>query len=117
MNIEFIKFYPQQKNKKTKSIVGMITIGLPEKKIKLQGITAIKKGNGPGKGVWKFRFPRSGCRDHETGEPAFYNFYSFDDKEEWDEIYRFVKDKAGEWIEKRLADEENPIIWKEWHIK
>ena len=66
MEIEFAKFYPVEKNTKTKTISGIITIRIPEKKIKIQGILAIKKGVGQGNGVWKFNFPRIGKEPNHT---------------------------------------------------
>ena len=117
MKIEIIEFYGLDRNEEKGLLNGTLRIKLSEIGIHILGIYVTKK-----KESWFFHMPGRLGTNHETGEAVRYPFIVFEDREKQKELMTAIREKGREFIEKRLTDTENPIIWpqkqkKEQYIK
>lgn len=102
MNIEVIEFYPLEINEAKGFLNGTIRIRLCDLKIEVLGVYISKKNNS-----WFYSLP-SKIGVTKNGEKIKYPVISFDaDMEK--QLMASIKEKAPLFIEKRMADNENPL--------
>jgi len=101
MKIEFVEFYPTEI--KSKHIAGSLRIKLVDKGIDLLGIYCIRKAK-----KTLIRMPFRMGYDFEEKKPNLFPFVSFEDKDYFKELIKFLIDNAGEFIDKRCRDTVNP---------
>ena len=104
MNVEIVEFYPLTRNDKKEILTGTLRIKLPDIGIHILGIYVSKK-----KGFWVFSMPSREVISHETGDKVRYPFVVFDDKEKQKLLMDAIRAKGRAFIERRLADKENPL--------
>ena len=106
MNIEIVEFYPFERQEKMLS--GTLRIRLVNFGIHILGVFASYK-----KGHWFFQLPSRIGTNHETGEAVRFPFIVFEDREKQNELMTAIREKAVPFIESRLADTENPLVFPE----
>jgi len=107
MNIEVIEFYPMERDEEKEILTGTLRIKLPDIGIHILGIWCSKK-----KESWIFSLPgRTGI--NETGEKVRYPCFVFEDREKQKDLITAIRKNGRDFIEKRLADIENPLIFPE----
>lgn len=106
MNVEILEFYPIERDEDKGFLSGTLRIRLSTLGIDILGIYALKNKNG-----WYFRLPNGKSIHQETGAPCWYPFLSFYDKEKQKQLMQEIKEKGTNFIENRLADKENTLIF------
>lgn len=104
MNIEVIEFYPIERNEEKGLLNGTLRIRLPVLGIHIMGIYVSKKND-----YWFFSLPGRNGIHHESGESVRYPFIAFENRDQQNELIAAIKKMAPAFIEKRLADTENPL--------
>ncbi len=89
-------------------LTGTLRIRLPDIGIHVLGVF-VSKCNGS----WFFSLPGRKSEHHETGEKIRYLSIVFEDHEKQKKLMAAIREKAPIFIEKRLADTENPLIFSE----
>jgi hypothetical protein len=106
MNIEIVEFYPIEFNEEKGVLTGTLRIKLPDLGLHILGIHVSKR-----KERWHFTLPgRQGIK-HDTGELIRYPFITFENREKQKELMGAIREKGREFIEKRLSDKENLIVF------
>lgn len=108
MNVEIVEFYPIEWKKERDSLTGTLRIKLPDIGIHILGVFVSKRN-----GSWFFALPGRKSERHETGEKTRYPFVVFENHDQQRELMVEIREKAPIFIEKRLADTENPLIFPE----
>jgi len=108
MNIEIIGFYPIELNEAKELLNGTLRIKLPDIGIHILGVFVSKRN-----GSWFFSLPGRKSEHHETGEQIRYPFIVFENRDQQKDLMAAIREKAPIFIEKRLADTENPLIFPE----
>lgn len=106
MNVEIVEFYPIEWNKERNSLTGTLRINLSDIGIHILGVYVTKK-----KDYWHFNLPGRNGTHHKTGEPVRYPFIVFDDKEMQRRLIDAIRVQGRAFIENKLADTTNPLIW------
>jgi len=106
MNIEIIEFYPIDRDEEKNKFTGTIRIKLPDLGIHILGIWVSKHN-----GNFYFSMPGRKAPHHETKEIIRYPFISFEDREKNQALIAAIREQAPQFIERRLADTENPIVF------
>lgn len=106
MIVEIIEFYPLQRDEVKDTLTGTLRIKLPDLGIHILGIYLSKK-----KDYWHFILPGQKSTHHQTGEIVRYPVLAFDDPLKQKELIDAIRSNAPAFIEKRLADVENPLIF------
>ena len=106
MNVEIIEFFPNDRCDKKGILNGTFKVLLPDLGIHLLGVFIAKS-----KGCWFIRMPWLKGIHHVTGEKVQYPMWAFSEKEKNVELIKILKEKGGEFIENRLKDVENPLIF------
>lgn len=106
MNVEIIEFYPLERDESKEMLSGTIRILLSDIGIHILGIYVLKK-----KDFWFFRMPRRKGIHHETGEYVFYPYIILEDHEKHKQLLETIRERGQEFIEKRLANVENPLVF------
>src|ERR1700733_7278405 len=104
MNIEIVEFYPLEWNEVKGLLTGTLRVKLPDLGIHILGIHVSKR-----KDFWYFNLPGRNGIHHETGEIVRYPFIAFDDREKQHALMEAIRQQGRAFIEKRLADNENPL--------
>lgn len=102
--IEIIEFYPLEINEE--KVTGTLRISLPDIGIHILGIYVSKF-----KDRYSFSLPGRNGIHHETGENVRYPYIVFEDRAKQKELIAQIREKGRDFIEKRLADKENPLIF------
>ena len=108
MNIEIIEFYPIERNKEKDILTGTLRVKLPDIGIHILGIYVSKR-----KDCWFFVMPGKRAIHHQTGELIRFIFLVFDDKDRQRELMDAVRKHGQAFIENRLADTKNPLIFSQ----
>lgn len=108
MKIEIIDFYPLERNEKKEFLTGTLRIKLPDIGIHILGIFVSKK-----KDYWYCSLPGRIGTHHQTGESVRYPLIVFEDNEKQKALINAIREQAQIFIEGRLSDEENPLIFPE----
>ncbi len=112
MRIEIIDFYPIECDEEKQFLSGLLKVNLLDIGLHILGVFISKK-----KQFWHVSMPgRSGVH-HETGESVRYPFISFEDRETQKELVHAIREQGSSFIEKRMADKENPLIFPEKYLK
>jgi hypothetical protein len=106
MNVEIVEFYPSEKNEEKGDFKGTLRIKLPDIGIHILGVLVSQHN-----GFWFFSLPGRKSRHHKTGEEIRYPFIGFEDREQQKELIAAIREKGRAFIESRLADTTNPIVW------
>jgi len=106
MNIENIEFYPNERNEEKDSLTGTLRIKLPDIGIHILGVFVSKHN-----GFWFFSLPGRKSKHHETGTDVRYPFIGFENREQQKELIAAIREKGRAFIESKLADTTNPIVW------
>ena len=106
MNIEIIEFYPVERDEEKNRITGTIRIKLVDLGIHLLGIWVVREN-----GRFFFSLPGRNSTHHVTKEIIRYPFISFENKELNKALMAQIHLKAPEFIERRLNDKENPLVF------
>lgn len=112
MNIEVIEFYGIERDDSREILTGTLRIRLSDIGIHILGIYVSKR-----KDSWFFSLPGRNENHHETGEPIRYSFIVFEDREKQRELIKVVREKGRAFIQKRLDDVENPLIFHQKKAK
>jgi hypothetical protein len=110
MNIEIVEFYPLESNEDKGLLTGTIRVKIPEIGIHILGIYVSKRKN-----FWYFKLPGRKGTHHETGEPILFPFIVFEDQEKNRSLLNSIREQGRNFIEKRLADTEKPLIFPQKH--
>ena len=105
MKIDIIEFYPQVFDATKQILTGSLHIYIAEYDVDLRGLFVTRKGNS-----WHFSMPSRQTVD-ATGAPVRYPCFTFRSKERQKELMDAVRANGQKYIEGRLADTENPIIF------
>src|ERR1700722_5707218 len=105
MNVEIIEFYPLEKNE-DKTLTGTLRVKLPDLGVHILGIYVSKR-----KDFWYFSLPGTKGIHHETGKNIRYPFIAFEDREKQQALLEAIRVQGRAFIEKRLADNENPLVF------
>lgn len=104
MNVEVVDFYPKEKND-AGYISGDIRIKLSEQKIEILGIYACRRTNG----VWFISLPhRTGV--NKDGDPTKFPIIGFEE-DTYKALMSALYAQVPAFVEKRLADTANPLVW------
>lgn len=95
-----------EKNDEKQILSGTIKIELPNEGIIISGISVFKK-----KEYWFFNLPSRGDGTDPDGNAVRYLTFSFLEKEKNNQLIRVLREKVPAFIEQRLIDEENPLIF------
>ena len=106
MNIEIIEFFPIELNKEKETLTGTLRVKLTDLGIHILGIFVSKR-----KDCWYFGLPGKKSIHHKTGELIRFTFLVFDDKDRQRELMDAVRKHGQAFIEKRLADTKNPLVF------
>ena len=106
MDIEIIEFYPFERDKDKDSLSGTLRIKLVDFGIQILGIIVTKRKN-----FWHFALPGKKAIHHETGNQVYYPHVVFEDREKNKELINAIREKGRPFIEKRLDDIKNPLIF------
>lgn len=102
--IEIVEFYPIARDEEKDHLFGTLRVKIPTLGIDLLGITVVKK-----KGYWNVSLP--GKTGQETGKPVWYPLISLENREEHQTLVRELREKGIEFVQKKLADTEHPLIF------
>jgi hypothetical protein len=107
MEMKIIDFFPMEKNDQKGIVTGTLKVELPESGILIAGISVFKK-----KENFHFTLPSRGDgTDPDTGKAVRYLTFAFLEKEKNNQLVRAIQKEAPIFIEQRLADKENPLIF------
>jgi hypothetical protein len=106
MNIDILEFYPLEKDEERGFLSGTLRIKLPDIGIHILGVFVQKR-----KHYWHFQIPGRQAFNYETGKETWFPFIVFEDREKQKELIEAIREKGGAFIEKRLADTENPLTF------
>lgn len=106
MNVEIVEFYPIEWKKERDSLTATLRIRIPDIGIHILGIYVSKA-----KDRCFFSLPGRLGTHHETGEAVRYPFIIFEDREKQKELMTAIREKGKGFIEKRLDDIENSLVW------
>lgn len=104
MNIEILEFYPIERNEEKGLLTGTLRIKLPDWRLHILGIHVSKR-----KDYWHFTLP--GRVNNDAEKPIRFPYVAFEDREKQRQLIDAVRSQAPCFIEKRLADTENPLIF------
>ena len=104
MNIEILEFYPLEYREKNSALTGTLRIKLPDIGIHILGVFVSKR-----KDSWYFMLPSRNALCHKTGEQVRYPLIVFEDRDRQKELMSAIREKGRIFLEKILADTENPI--------
>lgn len=103
-SVEMVEFYPLTRNEEKEILTGTLRIKLSDLGIHILGIYVSKR-----KESWFFSLPGRRGVNHKNGEPVHYPFFVFEDREKQRGLIDIIRKKGPPFIEKRLADTENPL--------
>lgn len=106
INLEVLEFYPLVLTEK--ELTGTLRIKLPDLGIHILGIYVSRRN-----GIFYFSMPSKKGTDCKTGNGINYPIFVFEDKQKHQELLSEIRLKGPEFIERRLADTENPLILPE----
>jgi len=106
MNIEIIEFYPIDRNIDRDILTGTLRVKLVDAGIHILGIYVSKR-----KDKFFFLLPGKKTIHHVTGEPVRFPFLVFEDKDRQRELMDAVRKHGQAFIENRLADTKNPLVF------
>jgi hypothetical protein len=106
MNLEVIDFFPLEYDEKRNFLSGTLRVRLLDIGIDMLGVYAARK-----KDFWMFSLPNRKGVNHKTGLSVIYPLISFIDKEKQSALIASIRQKGPVFIENRLADTENPIVF------
>lgn len=106
MNIEILEFYPLEHNEAKGFLSGTLRVSLPDSGLHILGVYVMKK-----KDFWLFRLPTNTGTHHETGEFVRFPCIVFEDSEKQRDLMTAIREKGRAFIERRLSDTENPLIF------
>ena len=106
MNVEILEFYPIERNEERDLLTGTLRVKLPDIGIHILGIYVSKR-----KDYWNFSLPYRSGIDHKTGEKIKYPIIVFEDREQHRSLIEAIRKKGLVFIERRLSDKENPLIF------
>lgn len=106
MQVEIIEFYPMYRNKSKQRIAGTVRVKLPEMGIYLSGVFVSKKRDN-----WYVSLPEKKGICHKTGKQIAYTTVYFEDYQKQCNLKTQLKKIVREFIENRLLDTENPIVF------
>lgn len=104
MNIEIVEFYPFERDDGKEILSGTLRVNLLDIGVHIMGIFVSKRKN-----FWYFRLPGAKGTNYETGEAVRYPFFVFEDREKQNMLLEAIRVQGRVFIEKRLADTENPL--------
>lgn len=108
MNIEIIEFYGIDRDDHRNILTGTLRIKLSDIGIHILGIFVSKRNDS-----WFFSLPGQKSFNHETEKEIRYPFITFEHRDQQKELIIAIREKAPIYIEKRLADTKNPLIFLE----
>lgn len=108
INIEIVEFYPIERNEDKDLLSGTLRVRLCDFGIDILGIFVSKR-----KDFWYFTLPGQRGIHHETGESIRYPYLAFEDREKQRALMEEIRSKGRVYIEKRLADKENELIFRQ----
>jgi hypothetical protein len=112
MEIEVVEFYPMEHDEERGILTGTLRVKLPEIGIDILGIYVSKR-----KKSWIFSLPGRNGVNHKTGDRCRYPCISFENREKQDALIAALRENGRSFIEKRLADTENPLVIPEKNEK
>jgi hypothetical protein len=108
MNVEIVEFYPLSRNETKGELTGTLRVRLPELGLHILGVYVSKRGD-----AWYFTLPGREAVSHKTGERIRYPFIVFEDREKQKELVAAIREQGRAFIERRLTETENPIVFPE----
>lgn len=105
MNIEILEFYLTLLDQEREILTGTLRIKLCGLGIHILGAYVSRRKNS-----WYFSLPGRKGVHHETGESVRYPFIVFEDQEEQRALIEAIKEQGRIFVEKRLADTNNPLV-------
>jgi hypothetical protein len=109
MNMEVVaqEFFPMAIDRESATFSGSLRIHVifGEFKINLSGIFCSRK-----KDRWLFCLPGRKAMHAVTGLEVRYNYFYLEDKELQRQLMDKIRQRGQDFIEKRLADNENPLV-------
>jgi hypothetical protein len=104
VNIEVVEFYPITLDEAREILTGTLRVKIPAINLHVLGIFVSKKKN-----FWFFTMPGKKAIHHETGVPVRFPFIFFEGQQQR-ELMDAIRTNGKAYIEKRLADKENPLM-------
>jgi hypothetical protein len=112
MIVEIVEFYPLSRNEAKGELTGTLRVRLPELGIHILGVFLSKRAD-----AWYFTLPGREAVSHKTGERIRYPFIVFEDREKQKALMVSIREHGRSFIERRLTDTENPLIFPELRKK
>jgi hypothetical protein len=106
MNIEIIECFPSEK--RGDILTGTLRIRIVDLKIHLLGVYFCRR-----KDSWYFSLPGRTTTNSSTNEPVRFPYITFEDRELQKVLMTEIRQKGRDFIESRLADASNPLIFPE----
>lgn len=106
MNIEIVAFYQHEKDDAKQTLFGTLHVYLVDYDIDLRGVFVSRR-----KDAWFFSLPSRPGFDQATGKAIRYPCITFKSREKQNELIDAIREKGRAYIEARLADTENPLIY------
>lgn len=106
MQLEILEFYPLSQDKERDVLTGTMRVKLSDFGIHILGIFVSKR-----KSNWYFTMPGRNATHHETGERVRYPFIVFEDRVQHSQLMDIIRVQGPLFIEKRLKDKENPLLF------
>lgn len=106
MNIQILNLFAISRDDKKGLLTGSLKINLPDLGIHILGVYFSKR-----KDTWYFKVPFRNGIHHETGEEVTYPVIVFEEREKQRAFINALHVKGREFIENRLIDTENPIVF------
>jgi len=106
MNIQILDFFAISRDDKKGLLTGSLKIKLPDLGIHILGVYFSKR-----KDTWYFKVPFRKGIHHETGEEIVYPLFVFEEREKQRAFINALHVKGREFIENRLSNTENPLVF------
>lgn len=106
MNIQILDFFAISRDDKKGFLTGSLKVNLPDLGIHILGVYFSKR-----KDTWYFQVPTRRGVHHETGEDVIYPLVVFEEHEKQRAFINALQVKGREFVENRLSDTENPLIF------
>ena len=112
MRVEFLNCFAISRDDEKGLFTGSLTVKLPDQGIRILGVYFSKR-----KDKWYFKVPFRKGIHHETGEEVTYPLIIFEEHEKQRAFIKALEVKGREFIENKLIDTENPLVFLKMNPK
>lgn len=112
MNIQILDCFAIARDDEKGLMTGSLKVKLPDLGIHILGVYFSKR-----KDTWYFKVPFRKGIHHETGEEVTYPLLVFEERKKQREFINALRVKGREFVENKLADTENPLVFLKFRSK